>query len=136
MFKGYVPTVLSLAPFIGMNFAVFDTLKKTFLPKEKGPKNQLATLGLGGLAGIIAQSICFPLDTVRRRMQMANSPYSGTVNCFSTIFKVEGFSGFYKGMAPNAVKVIPNNAIRFMVFEFLKDKVGARREAKNKVPSR
>ena len=28
--------------------------------------------------------------------------------------------GFYKGMAPNAIKVIPNNAIRFVVYDYLK----------------
>ena len=33
LYKGYVPTLLSLSPFIAINFAAFDTLKKYFLPK-------------------------------------------------------------------------------------------------------
>lgn len=116
-FKGYVPTLLSLSPFIGINFATFDILKKTAFPNGDG--GTLSTLGLGATAGIFAQTCCFPLDTVRRRMQLKGVTYTSTGNAFVTILKEEGITGFYKGMAPNAVKVIPNNAIRFLVYDFL-----------------
>lgn len=125
LFKGYTPTVLSLAPFIAINFAVFDIMKEAVYPDDKVKKSQVVNLMLGGGAGIIAQSICYPLDTVRRRMQMKGKNYANTLDAFRTIFRVEGMSGFYKGMVPNAVKVVPNNAIRFMVFEKLKEVLDA-----------
>ena len=120
-FKGYSATLLSLAPLIAINFATFDQLKfvtyKTFPILED---NIGVTLGLGACAGLFAQSICFPLDTIRRRMQLPGQHYSSVLNAFKTVFQTEGMKGFYKGMAPNAIKVIPNNAIRFVVYDYLK----------------
>lgn len=75
---------------------------------------------MGGMAGIFAQTCCFPLDTVRRRMQLKGRPYKHTLDAFRTIARDEGFRGFYRGMVPNAIKVIPNNAIRFLVFTQIK----------------
>mmetsp|Transcript_7388 Transcript_7388/g.8408 ORF Transcript_7388/g.8408 Transcript_7388/m.8408 type:complete len:88 (+) Transcript_7388:3-266(+) len=53
-------------------------------------------------------------------MQLKGKTYSGTTNAFATILKDEGIAGFYKGMTANALKVVPNNAIRFAVFDMLK----------------
>lgn len=126
-YKGYVPAMLSLSPFIAINFATMDTLKTWYFGEEKSlskkelqKRNPFAILGLGAVAGIVAQTCCYPLDTVRRRMQLKGNNYSGTINAFSTILKDEGALGFYKGMSANALKVVPNNAIRFAAFDMLK----------------
>ena len=34
---------------------------------------------MGGAAGTIAATVCYPLDTIRRRMQMKGTMYSGQV---------------------------------------------------------
>ena len=80
----------------------------------------LVTLGLGAAAGLFAQTMCFPLDTIRRRMQLPGKTYTSVPNAFATVLKQEGIFGFYKGMAPNALKVLPNNAIRFLVYDKMK----------------
>jgi solute carrier family 25 phosphate transporter 23/24/25/41 len=113
--KGYFPSVLSLAPFIAINFASFDILKQEVY-KGKRPST-LGTLGLGAAAGLFAQSVCYPLDLVRRRMQLRGKVYSSTPMAFYTIVQQEGVKGLYKGMVPNAVKIIPNNAIRFLAYD-------------------
>jgi len=77
----------------------------------------LGTLGLGAAAGLFAQSVCYPLDLVRRRMQLRGKAYSSTPMAFVTIVRQEGARGLYKGMVPNAVKIIPNNAIRFLMYD-------------------
>lgn len=128
LLKGYVPTLLSLSPFIAINFAAFDTLKTYFLPKGVDKKNMgshtLSVLGCGAGAGLFAQSICFPLDTIRRRMQMKGTNYTSVLNAVSTIAKTEGVLGFYRGIAPNALKIVPNNGIRFLAYEMLKTLMG------------
>lgn len=113
--KGYFPSVLSLAPFIAINFASFDILKNKVYEGKR--PSTLGTLGLGATAGLIAQSVCYPLDLVRRRMQLRGKVYSSTPMAFVTIVRKEGVLGLYKGMVPNAVKIIPNNAIRFLVYD-------------------
>lgn len=114
-FKGYFPSVVSLAPFIAINFASFDILKNAVYDGKR--PSTVGTLGLGAAAGLFAQSICYPLDLVRRRMQLRGHVYSSTPMAFVTIVQKEGFFGLYKGMVPNAVKIIPNNAIRFLVYD-------------------
>ena len=52
---------------------------------------------------------------------MKGRVYPNTAMAFVTIAKDEGFGGFYRGMLPNALKVMPNNAIRFAVYETLKN---------------
>jgi len=113
--KGYFPSVVSLAPFIALNFASFDILKQKVYDGKR--PTTLGTLGLGATAGLFAQSVCYPLDLVRRRMQLRGKVYSSTPMAFVTIVRKEGALGLYKGMVPNAVKIIPNNAIRFLVYD-------------------
>ena len=55
---------------------------------------------------------------------MKGEVYKGVVDALRTIGKEEGFRGFYKGMVPNAVKVVPNTAIRFMAYDLLKSYLG------------
>lgn len=116
MYKGFVPTLLSLSPFIAINFCTFDQLKSTFIQDQSKAPNPLLILSLGAASGIFAQTICYPLDTVRRRMQLKGTKYTGVPNAFATILKEESIWGFYKGIVPNAVKVVPNNGIRFLAY--------------------
>lgn len=127
-YKGYTPAMLSLSPFIAINFATMDTLKNWYYgpqatglsKKQLQQKNPGVILCLGAVSGLVAQTCCYPLDTVRRRMQMAGRNYTSTANAFYTIATKEGPGGFYKGMTANALKIVPNNAIRFAAYEVLK----------------
>ena len=124
-FKGFVPTVCSITPFVAINFAAFDTIKTTAHQRFPSIQNNIpATLSMGAMSGLFAQTCCYPLDLVRRRMQMKGEVYKGVVDALRTIGKEEGFRGFYKGMVPNAVKVVPNTAIRFMAYDLLKSYLG------------
>jgi len=122
-YKGWTPTLLSLAPFIATNFATFDALKAWYIgdgnPKDAGT---LPILGLGACAGLFAQTVCYPLDTVRRSMQMPNHNYNGVLDCFYKIATNpdgKGIRSFYKGLLPNAIKIVPNNGIRFLIYSKL-----------------
>jgi hypothetical protein len=45
------------------------------------PQNPIANLLVGGTAGIIAASACYPLDTIRRRMQVREGGASTRTEC-------------------------------------------------------
>jgi solute carrier family 25 phosphate transporter 23/24/25/41 len=118
-YKGWVPTVMSLGPYIGINFATFDYLKQTFLPQGNKGGSSITVLFLGAGAGLFAQSVCYPLDTIRRVMQIPGSTYKGMYDCCYTIIQKDGIVGMYRGMFPNAIKIVPNNGIRFWVYTYL-----------------
>lgn len=119
LYRGWVPTVVSLCPFIAVNFTAFDTIKKNIYGEDK--PSTLGTLAIGASAGLVAQSVCHPLDTIRRRLQMKGHTYKGLFDAIKRISAEEGLQGFYRGVVPNAVKIVPNNAIRFLVYTTLKD---------------
>jgi hypothetical protein len=69
-------------------------------------------LGAGAIAGLVAQSATYPLDVVRRRMQVQQQAegkttllYRGVVQTIQLIWRTEGATGLYKGLTMNWIKV-------------------------------
>ena len=114
-YKGLFPTIVSVAPFGAINFTCYDTIKG-----HVQPTSSLSVGACGAASAMIATSICYPLDVVRRRMQLKGTTYKSTMDASSTIVREEGVLGLYKGQLANLLKTVPNNAVRFIAFEFLK----------------
>lgn len=123
LFKGLGPTLVGIAPYAALNFAAYDMVKKHYYATG-APQSAMSNLVLGGLAGTFAASACYPLDTVRRRMQMKGKTYASMGDALTTIWRVEGFTGFYRGWVANMLKVAPMSAIRFVSYEALKGVLG------------
>ena len=118
-YKGYGSTISSLVPFISLNFATFDLLKEN-LPDNIDKDNSVTILSLGGISALFSQTLCYPLDTIRRRMQNKRMNYKNGLDAGKQILKKEGVLSFYKGLVPNILRMVPNTAIRFSIFEKLK----------------
>ena len=67
-------TLLGIMPYAGLSFATFETLKVYVRNvRHLAADGQLDTptrLACGGIAGLVAQSATYPLDIVRRRLQV------------------------------------------------------------------
>ena len=59
-------------------------INPTSFPARK--HSTLAHMVMGGGAGALASSICYPLDTIRRRMQMVGFSYHSQADAFATIW--------------------------------------------------
>ncbi|KNA25282.1 hypothetical protein SOVF_007710 [Spinacia oleracea] len=146
LYKGWLPSVIGVVPYVGLNFAVYESLKD-WLIKEKAfglvQDNELSVttrLGCGAVAGTIGQTVAYPLDVVRRRMQMVGwkdastvitgdgqkiaLEYTGMIDAFRKTVRYEGFRALYKGLVPNSVKVVPSISIAFVTYEVVKDLLG------------
>ncbi|CAM6013906.1 unnamed protein product [Sphagnum balticum] len=147
LYKGWVPSVIGVIPYVGLNFAVYETLKDwmmkspTFRPDDGAELGVVTKLACGAAAGTVGQTVAYPLDVVRRRMQMvgwkdassiitadgqvrAPVQYNGMVDAFRKTVKNEGLRALYKGLVPNSVKVVPSIAIAFVTYELMKDLLG------------
>mmetsp|Transcript_24008 Transcript_24008/g.66718 ORF Transcript_24008/g.66718 Transcript_24008/m.66718 type:complete len:302 (+) Transcript_24008:196-1101(+) len=127
LYKGLSPTLVGIAPYAALNFASYDLLKHWAYDGQQRPQSAATNLLLGAAAGTVAATACYPLDTVRRRMQMKGDTYKNQAHALSTIWKTEGMRGFYKGWAANTLKVVPQNAIRFVTYEFFKQALGVKK---------
>lgn len=65
----------------------------------------------------MAAAVTYPYQVVRARMQDQNHSYEGTVDCIKKTFRYEGLTGFYKGIVPYALHVIPNMCLIFVIYE-------------------
>ncbi|KIZ05503.1 Thylakoid ADP,ATP carrier protein, chloroplastic [Monoraphidium neglectum] len=126
LYRGLAPTLVGIAPYAAINFASYDLIKKRLYGGEK-PQRAAANLLVGAASGTLAATACYPLDTVRRRMQMRGHAYDGQLHALSTIWRAEGARGFYRGWAANTLKVVPQNAIRMVAYEYLKALLGVQR---------
>ncbi len=132
LYRGMLPSILGSVPYVGIDFAVYDTLKRHIPRKEDGTLPTVHTLAAGALAGSIGQTVAYPIDLVRRRLQVQTvssnmaaqqhiEHYGGMWDAFRKIYRQEGIAGFYRGLTPNYIKVIPALAISFASFEKLKE---------------
>ncbi|ONI07364.1 hypothetical protein PRUPE_5G115400 [Prunus persica] len=134
-------------PYVGLNFAVYESLKdwliktRPFGLVEDSELSVTTRLACGAAAGTVGQTVAYPLDVIRRRMQMvgwkdaasvvvgdgkskAPLEYTGMVDAFRKTVRHEGFGALYKGLVPNSVKVVPSIAIAFVTYEVVKDVLG------------
>jgi solute carrier family 25 phosphate transporter 23/24/25/41 len=126
LFKGLGPTLVGIAPYAALNFATYDLVKKQYYATG-AQQSAMSNLVLGGVSGTFAASACYPLDTVRRRMQMKGKVYDNMFDALRTMWRVEGVQGFYRGWVANMLKVAPMSAIRFVSYEALKGLLGVKK---------
>ncbi|KAG7549127.1 Mitochondrial carrier domain superfamily [Arabidopsis thaliana x Arabidopsis arenosa] len=122
-YNGLGPSLLSIAPYIAINFCVFDLVKKS-LPEKYQQKTQSSLL-TAVVAAAIATGTCYPLDTIRRQMQLKGTPYKSVLDAFSGIIAREGVIGLYRGFVPNALKSMPNSSIKLTTFDIVKKLIAA-----------
>lgn len=54
--------------------------------------------------------------------------YKGMGEVFSRTFQAEGIRGFYKGLLPNMLKVVPSASITYLVYEEMKTRLSLKWE--------
>ncbi|CAD7705013.1 unnamed protein product [Ostreobium quekettii] len=127
LYKGLSPTLIGIAPYAALNFACYDLFKHWFYGGSNSKQHVVSNLAIGAVSGTVAATVCYPLDTIRRRMQMQGQMYKGQLNAFVTIWQKEGMRGFYRGWSANTLKVVPQNSIRFVSYEIMKAILGVKR---------
>ncbi|XP_047314657.1 calcium-dependent mitochondrial ATP-magnesium/phosphate carrier protein 3-like [Impatiens glandulifera] len=129
-YRGLVPSLLGIIPYAGIELAAYESLKdmsRRYLLKdqETGP---LAQLGCGMTSGALGATCVYPLQVIRTRLQAqrmnSDEAYTGMCDVFRRTLKNEGIKGFYKGLLPNLLKVVPAASITYLVYETMKKSLG------------
>lgn len=138
-YAGVWPTLFVAIPNFGVSYTVYGTLKEHLLDDDlfynlrkidaDSGENQLGmllTLACGASSGILATLITFPMDTIRRRMQVQNLHVTDpklrltSRQQFSKLFFDEGLTALYRGLTPELLKVVPMVGTMFVVYEWAK----------------
>ncbi|XP_004849332.1 calcium-binding mitochondrial carrier protein SCaMC-2 isoform X2 [Heterocephalus glaber] len=130
-YKGYIPNMLGIIPYAGIDLAVYETLKNAWLQRyavNSADPGVFVLLACGTISSTCGQLASYPLALVRTRMQaqasIEGAPEVTMSGLFKQILRTEGAFGLYRGLAPNFMKVIPAVSISYVVYENLKITLG------------
>lgn len=141
-FRGFTPTLLGMVPYAGASFLAHDTMSDvmrlpklapyTTLPHTQREESATSThkpaqlrywaeLATGGFAGFVSQTVSYPLEVIRRRMQVGGVVGDGhrlsLAEVTRRIYRERGYRGFFVGLTIGYLKVIPMAATAFYVYE-------------------
>jgi hypothetical protein len=114
-YRGIVPSIGS--SFHGaVQFAFYEEFKVIFAPwQETG--TVIATI-LSKTAATVTTS---PIEVVKVRMRMVSSePSLNVLGVVRKIHRLEGLSGFYRGMVPALARIMPSQVLMFSTYEYVK----------------
>ena len=117
-FLGALPAVLSVASTTGLMFWNYEMARElareyNYIPFIEGI--------CGFIAGASAKGMTFPLDTIRKRVQMKRYETklgSGIMRMMFSILRNEGIFGFYRGFGISVMKTAPTSAVSLFVYEY------------------
>ncbi|KAL8862175.1 MAG: hypothetical protein Q9178_001631 [Gyalolechia marmorata] len=135
-YRGFSSTLAGMLPYAGMSFLTHDTagdwLRAPALAPyttTANPKNPSAPpilrywaeLIAGGFAGLVSQTASYPLEVIRRRMQVGGAVGDGhrlrMAETAQTVWRERGWRGFFVGLGIGYFKVVPMAAVSFYVYE-------------------
>lgn len=133
LFRGMKPTLIGILPYAGFAFLGFHWMKSSVERIKQREILWWERLLCGSLAGLTAQSMSYPLDMVRRRMQTERvvfadtrevSRYESINGTLSMIRKSEGFRGLFKGLTMNWLKGPLAVGISFAANDYIRREMG------------
>lgn len=144
-YRGFTPTLWGMIPYAGASFLTHDAAgdlmrhpvlapytilplsertQKQLAPNKPPPLRAWAELTTGAAAGFVSQTLSYPLEVIRRRMQVGGVVGDGhrltMAEVAKTIGREKGWRGFYVGLSIGYVKVVPMAATAFYAYERLK----------------
>lgn len=126
LYKGLVPSIISMAPSGAVYYGVYDILKSAYLHSPEGRKRiqhmkeggedlnafeqlelgPMRTLLYGAIAGACSEAATYPFEVVRRHLQM--QARATKLNALSTCVKIVdqgGIPALYAGLVPSLLQV-------------------------------
>ncbi|XP_008579443.1 PREDICTED: calcium-binding mitochondrial carrier protein SCaMC-1-like [Galeopterus variegatus] len=129
-FKGYIPNLLGIIPYAGLDLAVYELLKNYWLDhysENSINPGIMILLGCSTLSHTCGQLASFPLNLIRTRMQaeaLVEKETTPMIQLIQDIYKKEGKRGFFRGITPNIIKLLPAVGIGCVAYEKVKPHLG------------
>ncbi|OGE54938.1 hypothetical protein PENARI_c005G07023 [Penicillium arizonense] len=113
LYRGIAPTVAGVAPYVGLNFMTYESVRKYLTPDGDKNPSPYRKLLAGAISGAVAQTCTYPFDVLRRRFQINTMSgmgyqYTSIWDAVRVIVAEEGLRGLFKGIGPNLLKVAPS----------------------------
>lgn len=121
-YRGLIPSLFGVGHG-ALQFMAYEQLKRSRgLANSNGQTRQLSNvdyLALSATSKVFAGVLTYPYQVLRARLQTydARNTYKGVFDVVRQVLRREGPLGFYKGLTPNIVRVLPSTCVTFLVYE-------------------
>jgi solute carrier family 25 (adenine nucleotide translocator) protein 4/5/6/31 len=130
LYNGFGVSVAGIIPYRGVYFGLYDSLReKNPWKKDLGVAGVASKFGVAQVTAIAAGYASYPLDTVRRRLQMQSEKpkeawvYKSTGDCFRKVVRDEGVQALFKGAGANALRTV-GSALVLVFYDQLQGLLG------------
>lgn len=147
LFQGLLPTMLGIVPYSGTVWSVKNHILDQFFSgvdepapgaglgsqgirggieqvMPSSPPTALQSLVINAVAGLVGQFVTYPLDIVRRRMQLAKQTSGQTLPSMLAVLRhlveTEGLRGLGKGFSLNIIKGPITLSLSFTTYDILR----------------
>jgi len=140
LYRGALPALISMGPNGAVFYGMYDWLKMQKLRSrctEKGVtleslSEEEKVLGKwqlllhGAISGAASETSTYPLDLVRRRMQVQTGSFgrmaspSRMVHMLRDVVQKHTVFGLYAGLLPSVLQVLPSSALGYLTYESTK----------------
>ncbi|KAL3158335.1 hypothetical protein ABBQ38_010576 [Trebouxia sp. C0009 RCD-2024] len=119
LYGGVGVTTWAAGPAHALYFATYELAKQRLGGNDPG-HHPVATAVAGSIATIVNDGVMTPSDVVKQRLQVANSPYRGMMDCILRVSREEGLSAFFRSYKTTLIMNVPFTAIHFATYESCK----------------
>lgn len=120
LYRGFLPGIIGVSHGV-VQFVSYEELKKRYNLYKHVPLDSKFTsleyISFAALSKVIAASSTYPYQVVRSRLQDQHRSYTGVLDVIRQTWRSEGAKGFYKGLFPSLIRVVPACCITFLVYE-------------------
>ena len=137
-FKGNGITCMKIAPFSAIEFYFYEVYKNTLFPgKARNELSFMSKLLCGGLTGVTAQVMTYPLDLLKTyltiHIESADAGKTSILEQSKIIIQNRGFRGMFQGLGMSCIGIAPFIGIKMASFDFLKQRFGPDNSSPNVV---
>ena len=129
LYRGVVPSLFGLIH-VAIQFPVYENLKQQLRQSAKREElNPVQLVIASSVSKIIASVAAYPHEVLRARLQDSEHSkhiqpegvkfraYNNLSDAVGSIWKEEGFRGFYRGLYPNLIRTVPAAVITLLSYE-------------------
>ncbi|XP_047317323.1 mitoferrin-like [Impatiens glandulifera] len=118
LYRGIGAMGLGAGPAHAVYFSAYEVFKKYF--SGGNPNNAVAHAAAGVCATVASDAVFTPMDMVKQRLQLSNSPYKGVMDCVKRVLREEGIRAFYASYRTTVLMNAPFTAVHFTTYEAAK----------------
>ncbi|KAI8980254.1 mitochondrial carrier domain-containing protein [Pilobolus umbonatus] len=121
LYKGNMPAEYLYLSYSAVEFWAYKELEQALEKWDAGHKipHTMKTFSCGMIAGCAATTATYPFDLLRTRFAALGPEkhYTSIAQAIREIYKREGYHGFYRGLWPAIIQIMPYMGLLFTTYD-------------------